>query len=36
MTIESGVMLEDWKPAMIVHCTRVKEKGRNVVINEVS
>ena len=35
MVFENGVVPEDWRSAMIVHLTRVKERGMNVKFLEV-
>ena len=35
MAFESGGVPEDWRSAMIVHCTKVKEREMNVRIIEV-
>ena len=32
IVFESGVVIEDWRSALIVHCTRVKGKEMNVKI----
>ena len=36
MAFESGVVPEDWRSAVIVPCTRVKEREMNVVIRYVN
>ena len=35
MAFESGVVPEDWRSAVIVHCTRVKERNLSVRTIEV-
>ena len=32
MTFESGIMPEDWRSAVMFHCTRVKERENNIRI----